>query len=150
MARYIQRIAILGKERWIGWDIDGVGTEIPGLTLADEIPEEELRAKGIKEFRQLSFEQFIGMTAVVGRSGGEDLLDEDLDFRLDALQVGMERFRSQGVTSITRAMLREMFGSDGPIEHPRVQARFREWQASGGVQLVGRDDCYLRIVGRVT
>jgi hypothetical protein len=35
MARYIQRIALLGKERWIGWEIDGVGTELPGLTLAD-------------------------------------------------------------------------------------------------------------------
>ena len=48
MARYIQRIALLGKERWIGWEIDGIGTELPGLILADRIPEEELRARGIK------------------------------------------------------------------------------------------------------
>jgi hypothetical protein len=39
MARYIQRIALLGKERWIAWEIDGVGTELPGLTLADHYNE---------------------------------------------------------------------------------------------------------------
>src|SRR5213592_2919892 len=66
MARYIQRISLLGKERWIGWEIDGVGTELPGLTLADRIPEEELRARGIKEFTPLSFEMFLGMNADAG------------------------------------------------------------------------------------
>src|SRR5947199_4677944 len=53
MARYIQRIALLGKERWIGWEVDGIGTEIPGLTLAGDLSDEELRARGIKEFHQL-------------------------------------------------------------------------------------------------
>ena len=46
MARYLQRISLLGKERWIGWEIDGVGTEVPGLMLADDLSEEEIRARG--------------------------------------------------------------------------------------------------------
>ena len=47
MARYIQRITLLGRQRWIGWEIDGVGTEIPGLILADDLPEEDLRSRGV-------------------------------------------------------------------------------------------------------
>ena len=75
MARYIQRIALLGKERWIGWEIDGVGTELPGLTLADRVSEEELRARGVKEFTPLSFEMFLGMNADAGPA--KQLLDQD-------------------------------------------------------------------------
>src|SRR6266850_6569980 len=89
MARYIQRIALLGKERWIGWEIDGVGTELPGLTLADRLSEEELRARGVKEFTPLSFEMVLGMNADAGPA--KQLLDQDIDFRLDALQVGSVR-----------------------------------------------------------
>ena len=33
--------------------------------------------------------------------------------------------------------------------HPRVQARFREWETAGQVQLVGTEECYLRIMGRL-
>ena len=149
MARYIQRIALLGKERWIGWEVDGVGTEIPGLTLADEMTDEELRARGIKEFHQLTFESFLELGSVAGGEATPELLDEDIAFRLDALQVGMERFRSQGVSSVPRTFLATVFGGEQHIEDPRVQARFRVWEASGGVQLVGSDDCYLRITGRL-
>src|SRR5688572_14629518 len=55
MARYLQRISLLGKERWIGWEIDGVGTEVPGLLLADDLSEEEVRARGVKEFHAMPF-----------------------------------------------------------------------------------------------
>src|SRR5256885_2907869 len=79
MAKYLQRIALLGKERWIGWEIDGVGTELPGLTLADRVSEEELRARGVKEFTPLSFEMFLGMNADAGPA--KQLLDQDIDFR---------------------------------------------------------------------
>ena len=150
VARYIQRIALVGKERWIGWEIDGVGTEIPGLTLADDIPIEELRARGVKEFRPMSFESFLGLGAIVSPDMGDGpLLDEDIEFRLDALQVGMERIRSRGQSVVPRAVLANIFGADHHIDHPRVQARLREWASRGGVELVGRDDCYLRITGRL-
>ena len=148
MARYIQRISLLGKERWIGWELDGIGTEIPGLTLADEMSEEELRARGVKEFHQLTFESFLNFGSAVA-DAAPDLLDEDIAFRLDALQVGMERFRSQGVSAVPRTFLASVFGGEQHIDDPRVQARFRAWQAAGGVELVGTDDCYLRITGRL-
>ena len=149
MARYVQKIALLGKERWIGWEVDGVGTEIPGLTLADGLTDEELRARGIKEFHPLTFESFLELGSAGGAPATPDLLDEDIAFRLDALQVGMERFRSQGVSAVPRTFLASVFGGEQHIDDPRVQARFLAWQAAGGVELVGADDCYLRITGRL-
>ena len=148
MARYVQRIVLLGKERWIGWEVDGIGTEITNLTLADDLTDEELRARGIKEFHQLDFETFLNFGTVVAASTPV-LLDEDLAFRLDALQVGMERFRSQGVSAVPRTFLATVFGGEQHIDDPRVQERFRAWQAAGGVEVVGDDECYLRITGRL-
>lgn len=147
MARYIQRIALLGKERWIGWEIDGVGTEVPGLMLADHMTDEEIRARGVKEFRTMPFESFLGMGAVNAPDG--ELHDQDIDYRLDALLVGMERIRSRGETAVPRAILLGFFGDDRQLIHPRVQARIREWEAAGQVQFVGEDECYLKIVGRL-
>jgi hypothetical protein len=146
MAKYIQRIALLGKERWIGWEIDGVGTEVAGLMLADGLSPEELRARGIKEFHPLDFETFLGMNPDAGKPAAA-LLDQDIDFRLDALQVGMERIRSRGETAVPRNVLTHIFGSEEQLEHPRVQKRLLEWALSGAVELVRDDDCYLRIVG---
>jgi hypothetical protein len=145
MARYIQRIALLGKERWIGWEIDGVGTEVAGLILADELSPEELRARGVKEFHPLDFETFLGMNPEAGKPAA--LLDQDIDFRLDALQVGMDRIRSRGETDVPRSVLTHIFGGEEQLEHPRVQKRLLEWALSGAVELVRDDDCYLRIVG---
>ncbi|MCU1229776.1 MAG: hypothetical protein JWO97_2660 [Acidobacteria bacterium] len=147
MARYIQKISLLGKERWIGWEVDGVGTEMPGLTLADDLPEEDLRTRGVKEFLPMPFESFLGMTAAI--ADGRAQLDQDVEFRLDALQVGMERFRSRGVTDVPKSLLADVFGGDDPLQHPRVQERFREWEKKGAVDVVLRDDCYLRIRGRL-
>ncbi len=149
MARYIQRIALLGKERWIGWEIDGVGTEIPGLVLADEMPDDELRARGVKEFRPMPFEAFLGLGAVVNHSSEGELLEEDIEYRLDALLVGMERIRSRGVTTVPRSLLLGYFGDDRQLGHPRVQSTFREWEKAGRVQVVGAEDCYLRILTRL-
>ena len=64
MARYLQRIKLLGKERWIGWEIDGIGTEVPGLTLADDLSDDQIRALGVKEFHAMPFESFLGLGAV--------------------------------------------------------------------------------------
>src|ERR1043165_3820225 len=149
MARYVQRIALLGKERWIGWEVDGIGTEIPGLTLADDLTDDELRARGIKEFHQLTFESFLEFGSAAGSAATPELLDEDIAFRLDALQVGMERFRSQGVSAVPRTFLATVFGGEQHIDDPRVPARFLAWQAGGGVELVGAEDRYLRITGRL-
>jgi len=147
MARYIQKISLLGKERWIGWEVDGVGTEVPGLTLADELADEELSARGVREFLPMPFESFLGITAAGGDSRAR--LDEDVDFRLDALQVGMERFRCSGVTDVPKSLLSGVLGGDGPLQHPRVVERFREWERNGVVDVVLSDDCYLRIRGRM-
>lgn len=149
MARYIQRIALLGKERWIGWEIDGVGTEVPGLVLADEMADEELRARGVKEFRPMPFEAFLGLGAVIHRGDGGELLDEDIEYRLDALLVGMERIRSRGVTSVPRSLLLGFFGDERQLRHPRVQSRFREWEQAGRVEVIGDEECYLRILARL-
>ena len=149
MARYIQRIALLGKERWIGWEIDGVGTEIPGLVLADEMPEEDLRARGVKEFRPMPFEAFLGLGAVINPTDDGDLLEQDIEYRLDALLVGMERIRSRGVMNVSRSLLLGFFGDERQLRHPQVQSRFREWEQDGRVKVIGSEDCYLRILGRL-
>ena len=149
MARYIQKISLLGKERWIGWEIDGVGTEIPGLTLAEDLPEEDLRAHGIKEFRPMPFESFLGLGAIVAPDEPRELLDEDVEYRLDALLVGMERIRFGGTTDVPRSVVLGFFGDEEHLGHPRVQERFREWEQAGSVVFVGGDECYLRIVGRL-
>jgi len=145
MARYIQRLALLGKERWIGWEIDGIGTEVPGLVLADEIPEEELCERGIREFTPMPFESFIGLGSAFANAGS--LLEQDIEFRLDALQVSLDRGRACGVTSIPRNVLDVMFGE--AIEHPRVQERLRKWESTGAVEVIGDETCYLRVTGRL-
>jgi len=149
MSRYIQRIKLLGKERWIGWEVDGVGTEVPGLTLADDISDEELRERGIKEFRPLDFETFVGMASALASDPASDLLDQDIDFRLDALQVGLERFRGASKTDVPRAFLLTFFGDERHILHHRVVRRLMEWEQVGAVEFVGREECYLRITGRL-
>jgi hypothetical protein len=147
MARYIQRIALLGKERWIGWEIDGVGTEIPGLMLADEMTDVELRARGVNEFRPMPFEAFLGLGAVISHhDGGTELLEQDVEYRLDALLVGMERIRSRGETSVSRSLLLGFFGDERQLSHPRIQSTFRKWERAGRVQVIGADDCYLRLI----
>ena len=143
MAKYIQRISLLGKERWIGWEIDGVGTEVPGLTLADRLSEDELLARGVKQFTPLAFETFLTMNAESGPA--KELLDQDVDFRLDALQVGMERIRSSGRSEVPRALLLHLFGGPAQLNHPRVIARLAAWEEDGRVEFVGREECYLRI-----
>jgi hypothetical protein len=148
MARYLQRIKLLGKERWIGWEIDGIGTEVPGLMLADDLSDEEVRARGVKEFHAMPFESFLGLGAATN-SASSSLHDQDIEYRLDALLVGMERIRSRGSTAVPRAILLGFFGDDAHLLHPRVQARFREWADAGLVELVGEDDCFLRIKGRL-
>lgn len=147
MARYLQRIALLGKERWIGWEIDGVGTEVPGLTLADDMSDEEIRARGVKEFRPMPFENFLGLGAAT--SSRDELHDQDIEYRLDALLVGMERIRVRGQTAVPRAILLGFFGDDRQLLHPRVIARFSEWESAGRVEFVGGEECYLRITGRL-
>lgn len=149
MARYLQRIALLGRERWIGWEIDGVGTEIPGLTPADELSDDELRARGVKEFRPMPFESFLGLGAIVAPDASAELLDEDVEYRLDALLVGMERIRASGLTAVPLAVILGFVGDGQHLRHPRVQERFREWEAAGRVEVVGEDECYLRIRGRL-
>ncbi|MDP9190584.1 MAG: hypothetical protein M3P06_02630 [Acidobacteriota bacterium] len=149
MARYLQRIKLLGKERWIGWEIDGVGTEVPGLTLADHLSDEEIRARGVKEFHAMPFESFLGLGAATTNAASAALHDQDIEYRLDALLVGMERIRSRGLTTVPRAVLLGFFGDDAHLLHPRVQARFREWQNAGQVEVLGGEECYLRITGRL-
>ena len=149
MARYIQRIALLGKERWIGWEIDGVGTEIPGLVLADGMSDEEISARGVKEFHSMPFESFLGLGAVSAAKAPSDLLDQDIEYRLDALVVGLDRIRARGGTDVPRALLLGFFGDDRALQHPRVVERFQQWEREGRVRLIGDESCYLKIVGRL-
>ena len=148
MARYIQRITLLGRQKWIGWEIDGVGTEIPGLILADDLPEEDLLSRGIKAFKPLSFESFLEMNPQAAQPADGSLLDEDVEFRLDALQVSIDRLRGRGEEAVPRALLMHMFGSAAHLNHPRVIERLQSWEQAGAVEFVGREECYLRIVGR--
>ena len=152
MARYIQKISLgMGRERWVGWEIDGVGTEISGLVLADQFTDEELAAKGVRRFIPMAFDDFLRLGAVTSAQEQDDkpLDDQDLEFRLDALLVGMERLRSRGSLDIGRDVLRGFFSENHVLEDPRIRARFEEWQDSGLVLVVGREDCYLKILKRL-
>jgi len=111
--------------------------------------DEDARARGIKEFRPLDFETFIGMASALANESSAELLDQDIDYRLDALQVGMERYRSSAKTDVPRAVLLTFFGDERHILHPRVVKRFMEWEQLGAVEFVGREECYLRITGRL-
>ena len=147
MARYIQRIALLGKERWIGWEIDGVGTEIPGLILTDDLPQDDRRVAAVKEFSPLAFETFLEMnTTGLANRASAMLLDEDVEFRLDALQVGIERLRGRGQTDVPRALFTSMLGDDTQLNHPCVRQRLDAWERAGAVEFVGNDDCWLRVL----
>jgi len=149
MSRYVQKIKLLGKERWIGWEVDSVGTDIAGFVSADDLNDAELRARGVKEFHPLDFETFIGMATALNSDASSELLDQDIEFRLDALQVGMERYRSSQKTDVPRAVLLTFFGDERHILHPRVVKRFMEWEQIGAVEFIGREECYLRITGRL-
>ncbi|HXG59078.1 MAG TPA: hypothetical protein VNL91_08650 [Thermoanaerobaculia bacterium] len=143
MTRYVQRISLLGRERWIGWEVDDLGAEVPGLVCAEEIPEDELRARGVDEFRPLPFETMLEFGSAM--RGEDDLLDRDVEFRLDALQVGIDCCRDRGIDAVPLAALVRVFGSKRNIAHPRVQERLRQLQSAGRIEFVGDDECYLRI-----
>lgn len=145
MTRYIQKLSIVpGREKWLGWEIDGIGSEIAGLQIADHLSDDELRAKGIKRFVPMSFESFLGMSALTAARG--DWLDEeDLGFRFDALQVAIHRLHMQGIRQVPRGFIEEMFGPRVFADR-RIEKRFREWEQSGFVERVGEDACYLRIL----
>src|SRR5260370_42558694 len=104
--------------------------------LADGLAEEELRARGVKEFGALPFESFLGMSSNLSAADRGQLHDLDVDFRLDALLVGMERIRSRGVDAVPRAVLTAIFQEE-QLADPRVQARLHEWQTAGCIELVG-------------
>jgi hypothetical protein len=78
--------------------------------------------------------------------GASTLLDEDVEFRLDALQVGIERLRGRGQTDVPRALFTSMLGDDRQLNHPRVRQRLERWQRSGAVEFVGREECWLKIL----
>lgn len=143
MTRYIQRVALLGKERWIGWEVEDLGAEVPGLILADEIPQEELEKRGVREFRRMDFETLLEFGAAMRNHA--ELSDRDVEFRLDALQVGIDCYRDRGVDAVPFDAIVRIFGSKRNIAHPRVQERLRQMQSAGRIEFIGEDDCYLRI-----
>ena len=97
----------------------------------------------------MPFESFLGLGAIVSSEASKELLDEDVDYRLDALLVGMERIRAQGMTAVPRALLLGFLGDERQLGHPRVQERFRQWEEAGSVRVIGSEECYLRITGRL-
>jgi len=146
--RYIQRIALSsGKARWIGWEVDGVGTEIPGLTLADDLSDEELRERGVKNFVAMPFEEFLNLGAAYSRRPTE-LHDQDIEYRFDALRVMIDRMMDARVTDVTKAALKAMF-SGVSLADPRIQAHLLEWENAGYIQIRGWDECYFRVVRRI-
>lgn len=147
MTRYVQKMLLSGKERWFGWEIDGVGTEVPGLVIADGIPEEELRARGVRRFLPMSFDDFVGLGAMTSRSSEGPLDDQDLSYRFDALQVAIDRFHAQGFSDIPKVFIEEMFGQTA-LSDPRVESRLSEWERAGVIDLERIDERYIRIKGR--
>ena len=147
MTRYIQKIQLGGRERWFGWEVDGVGTEVAGLTLAEDMSDDELLAKGVKKFIPMSFDDFVGLGAMTSGAASAPLDDQDLEYRFDALQVALERFLAHGYRDVPKLFLDEMFGESIATD-PRIDARLLEWEQSGAIQLERKDDTYIRILRR--
>lgn len=146
--RYVQKIALsTGKARWIGWEVDGVGTEIPGLTLADDLSEEELRERGVKTFVSMAFEEFLNLGAAYS-SKPTKLHDQDIEYRFDALRVMIDRMLDAGVTDVTKGALKDMF-SGVSLADPRIQSQLLEWETLGYIQILGWEECYVRIRKRI-
>jgi len=148
MARYLQKLSLGGRERWIGWEIDGIGTEIPGLFLADDLDEEALRVRGVKKFVPMAFDDFVGLGAITRPPAVSELHDQDLTFRLDALLVSLDRMKARGLVELPRVYIETIVGEEG-LDDPRIEARFRQWETDGAVELVGTEDCYLRLLRRI-
>ena len=67
----------------------------------------------------------------------------------DTVVVAAVPLRFGEPTDVPRALLLGYFGNDHQLGHPRVQARFREWEQAGQVRVIGGEDCYLKITGRL-
>lgn len=56
VARYIQKISLVpfsAHELWVGWELEGVEGEIPGLLSVDGLSDRDLRERGVKEFQRI-------------------------------------------------------------------------------------------------
>jgi hypothetical protein len=56
MGLYIQKISLIPfstVELWVGWDLEGVEGEIPGLVAVGGMDEQELRARGVRRFQHI-------------------------------------------------------------------------------------------------
>lgn len=59
MGRYIQKISLFpfsAQELWVGWELEGVDGEVPGLIRVADLTATELAEKGITEFQRIPFE----------------------------------------------------------------------------------------------
>jgi hypothetical protein len=148
VSKYIQRVVLGGdKVRWVGWEIDGVGTEIPGLILADTIAEEDILGLGVKNYVTMPFEDFLGISAQLAPRL-QKLEDQDVEYRLDALRVGLDRLFDRGTRDVSKVAIKAMF-SGVSLADSRIQARLLEWENDGAVQILGTEECYMRIVKRL-
>ncbi len=56
VARYIQKISLIpysAHELWVGWELEGVHGEVPGLIAAERMSEEDLKSRGVSEFQRI-------------------------------------------------------------------------------------------------
>lgn len=148
VSKYIQRVVLGGgKVRWVGWEIDGVGTEIAGLILADSIADEDILGLGVKNYVPMAFEDFLGIGAQLAAKP-QKLDDQDIEYRLDALRVALDRLFDRELRDVSKMAIKAMF-SGVSLADPRIQARLLEWESDGAVQILGTEECYLRLVRRL-
>lgn len=63
MARYVQKIALVPDDPhglWVGWDIEGVSGEVPGLIPVETLSEQQIQALGVSRFSRVSALSMIG------------------------------------------------------------------------------------------
>lgn len=120
---------------------------MPGLTLAERFSEDELQARGVRKFFPMTFDEFVGLSAMTSRRGSP-LTDEDVAFRVDALRVALDRFFTRGHAEIPKLLLDQMFG-EVPLSDPRIQKALRSWERDGSVALRYEEHCYLIVLKRL-
>lgn len=77
------------------------------------------------------------------------MLNQDsVDFKLAGLMGGIKRFYSEGYNSWKKKdLLAELnVDSEDILTHPRVEQAFIDWQQQGFIEVVGRDDCYFKVL----
>jgi len=72
--------------------------------------------------------------------------DETVNYVMDVVGAGLNRFYNDGIFAWSKASLLKMFKENVDIEDPRVQKILKEWEAGGYIRLDKTPERYLTVL----